>query len=63
MKNLFLTSSFAEVSDLFARFEENPLLGKTVAFIPTASLHEEVTFYVGAGKKSLEKLGLIVDIL
>jgi len=63
MKNLFLTSSFAEVADLFAKSEENHFQGKTVTFIPTASLHEEVTFYVGAGKEALEKLGLVVDVL
>ena len=63
MKNLFLTSSFADVADLFAQSEENPLQGKTVTFIPTASIHEEVTFYVDEGKAALEKLGLIVDVL
>lgn len=63
MKNLFLTSSFADVADLFAQSEENTLQGKTVTFIPTASIHEEVTFYVDDGKKALEKLGLIVDVL
>lgn len=63
MKNLFLTSSFADVADLFAQSEENTLQGKTVTFIPTASIHEEVTFYIDDGKNALEKLGLIVDVL
>ncbi len=63
MKNLFLTSSFADVAESFARTQKGLLKGKTVTFIPTASLHEEVTFYVEAGKKSLEKLGLLVDTL
>ena len=63
MKNIFLTSSFAEVSDLFKKFEKNMVRGKAVTFIPTASIHEDVTFYVGAGKEALEGLGLVVDIL
>jgi dipeptidase E len=62
MKKLFLTSSFKDVACLFADFEKN-LTGKTVTFIPTASLAEKVVFYVNSGKKALEELGLIVDVL
>lgn len=62
MKNLFLTSSFKDVVPLFTEFESN-LQGKTVTFIPTASKVEEVVFYVEAGKKVLEDLGLIVEEL
>ncbi|EKZ0312467.1 Type 1 glutamine amidotransferase-like domain-containing protein [Listeria monocytogenes] len=62
MKNLFLTSSFKDVVPLFTEFESN-LQGKTVTFIPTASKVEEVVFYVEAGKKALEDLGLIVEDL
>ncbi|AKI55196.1 peptidase, S51 family [Listeria monocytogenes] len=62
MKNLFLTSSFKDVVPLFTEFESN-LQGKTVTFIPTASTVEEVTFYVEAGKKALESLGLLVEEL
>ncbi|MCT78834.1 peptidase [Listeria monocytogenes] len=62
MKNLFLTSSFKDVVSLFTEFESN-LQGKTVTFIPTASTVEEVVFYVEAGKKALEDLGLIVEEL
>ncbi|ELA3157291.1 Type 1 glutamine amidotransferase-like domain-containing protein [Listeria monocytogenes] len=62
MKNLFLTSSFKDVIPLFTEFESN-LQGKTVTFIPTASKVEEVVFYVEAGKKALEDLGLIVEEL
>ncbi|EOC1397916.1 peptidase E [Listeria monocytogenes] len=62
MKNLFLTSSFKDVVPLFTEFESN-LQGKTVTFIPTASKVEEVIFYVEAGKKALEDLGLIVEEL
>lgn len=60
-KKLFL-SSFKDVAQLLSSFEEN-LIGKRVTFIPTTSIVEEVTFYVKAGKKALEKLGLIVDEL
>lgn len=62
MKNLFLTSSFKDVVPLFTEFESN-LQGKTVTFIPAASKVEEVVFYVEAGKKALEDLGLIVEEL
>jgi len=63
MKKLFLSSSFAEVSALFPEFANEEIKGKRVTFIPTASIPESVKFYVGAGKKALEKLGLIVDEL
>ena len=62
MKKIFLSSSFKDVADLLYDFEKN-LNKKTVTFIPTASIVEKVKFYVEEGKKSLEKLGLIVDIL
>lgn len=62
MKNLFLTSSFKDVVPLFTEFESN-LQEKTATFIPTASKVEEVVFYVEAGKKALEDLGLIVEEL
>lgn len=63
MKKMFLASSFVDVADLFVKFTEEKCAGKTVTFIPTASLVEEVTFYVDAGKEALEKQGLIVDEL
>ena len=63
MKKLFLSSSFADVAKLFPDFAQEELIGKKVTFIPTASLPEKVVFYVSAGKKALEKLGLIVDEL
>lgn len=63
MKNLFLTSSFTDVTDFFAKYEKGTIEGKTVTFIPTASLHEEITFYVDEGKEALEKFGLVVDVL
>lgn len=61
-KKLFLTSSFKDVADLLPEFEKN-LVGKKVTFIPTASIVEEVVFFVKTGKKALEKLGLIVNDL
>ncbi|MBF2631185.1 Type 1 glutamine amidotransferase-like domain-containing protein [Listeria seeligeri] len=62
MKKLFLSSFFADVATIFSDFEKD-LAGKTVTFIPTASLVEDVVFYVEAGKKALENLGLIIDEL
>ena len=61
-KKMFLGSSFKDVASLFISFEKD-LAGKTVTFIPTASIGEKVTFYVGAGKKALNKMGLIIDEL
>ena len=63
MRKLFLSSSFAEVADRFVAFMGGACEGKTVTFIPTASLPEKVTFYVAAGKKALLKRGMIVDEL
>lgn len=63
MRKLFLSSSFAEVADQFVTFTGGACEGKTVTFIPTASLPEKVTFYVAAGKKALLKRGMIVDEL
>ena len=37
--------------------------GKTVTFIPTASVVEKVNFFVKSGKKALEKMGMIIDEL
>ncbi|MFP2767924.1 peptidase E [Oceanisphaera sp. KMM 10153] len=63
MRKMFLSSSFAVVKDLFVKFSGGKHEGRRVTFIPTASLTEEVTFYVEAGKKALEGMGLIVDEL
>ena len=63
MRNLFLTSSFADVSDLLPEFLNEAWEGKTVSFIPTASITEKVKFYVGLAKKAFKKLGIIVDEL
>jgi len=63
MYKLFLSSSFSDVAELFVEFVDEPLKGKKVAFIPTASINEEITFYVDEGKEALQKLGLIIDEL
>lgn len=62
MKKLFLVSSFKDVANLFTEFEKD-LSGKTVTFIPTASKVEKVVFYVNAGRKALEEMGLTIDEL
>lgn len=63
MKNLFITSSFSDVASIFKDTEENLTPGKTVTFIPTASIHEEINFYVEGAKKSLEGMGLLVEVI
>lgn len=63
MKKLFLCSSFADVEDLFLKFIGEGCSGRSVTFIPTASLREEVNFYVSAAKEVLERHGLVVDEL
>ncbi|MDR3157983.1 MAG: Type 1 glutamine amidotransferase-like domain-containing protein [Zoogloeaceae bacterium] len=59
-KNLFLASYFTGVAKRFADFAGSDFAGKRVAFIPTASLPETVTFYVEADRKALVKLGFKV---
>lgn len=63
MKKLFLCSSFHDVASLLPKPFSVPLKGKTVAFIPTASIHEEYTQYVEDGKVALDSLGLVVNEL
>lgn len=63
MKNLFLCSSFKDVVPLFQEFIKGGLAAQKVTFIPTASLVEKVTFYVGAAKKAFETMGFVVDLL
>ena len=53
---LFLCSHFSSVGSLIKEEIEN----KKVAFIPTASLREGYTGYVGSARKLLKKLGAIV---
>lgn len=44
-------------------FVQEDMKGKTVTFIPTASVPEKIKFYVGSAKKTFIKMGLIVDEL
>ncbi|MGG6231255.1 Type 1 glutamine amidotransferase-like domain-containing protein [Tenacibaculum sp. SDUM215027] len=62
MKKLFLTSSFIDVSEYFESFVGSTK-GKTITFIPTASVKEEYTGYVDNDRKAFEKLGVIIDEL
>ena len=62
MKRLFLASSFKDVAGIFEEFAEN-VEGKTVTFIPTASIVEKVSFFVKSGKKALKKMGMVVEEL
>jgi len=62
MKNMMLVSSFKDVASIFEKFAGD-VKGKTVTFIPTASVVEKVNFFVKSGRKALEKMGLIVEEL
>ena len=53
---LFLCSHFSSVGSLIKEEIDN----KKVAFIPTASLHEGYTGYVGSARKLFKKLGAAV---
>ncbi len=53
---LFLCSHFSSVGSLIKEEIDN----KKVAFIPTASLHEGYTGYVGSARKLFKKLGVSV---
>lgn len=63
MRKLFLASSFSEVASLFPKFASEEIKGKRITFIPTASLVEEVRFYVDDDRKAFEELGIIVEEL
>ena len=51
--NLFLCSHFSKVGVLL----KDHIAGKRVAFIPTASIHEGYTGYVGSARTLFKKLG------
>jgi len=51
--NLFLCSHFSKVGTLL----KDHIVGKKVAFIPTASIHEGYTGYVGSARTLFKKLG------
>lgn len=63
MHKLFLTSSFSDVAEYFERFAGEKVKGKTVTFIPTASIPEDYKGYVDNDKQAFEQLGLLVDEL
>lgn len=63
MKKIFLCSYFAEVASILSESVSVPLRGKTVAFIPTASIHEAYTQYVKEARVAFDSLGLIVKEL
>ena len=60
---MFLCSSFADVAPLLEHTYPMELRGKVVTFIPTASIPESYTEYVGLGREALETLGLRVEPL
>ena len=63
MKEIFLCSYFAEVAALLPQSVPTSLCGKTVAFIPTASIHEDFNQYVEEGREALAALGLTIKEL
>jgi len=63
MSMLFLSSYFTEVAELFASLAGSAQANKTVAFIPTAGNTDTDPFYVAEDAKSLEAVGLTVDML
>ncbi|MGE7825840.1 Type 1 glutamine amidotransferase-like domain-containing protein [Paenibacillus sp. NPDC093718] len=63
MLKLFLTSSFKDVVDLFREFVADDLKGRSITFIPTASIPEEITHYIHTAKEAFEKLGIVVEEL
>lgn len=63
MQKLFLASLFKDVYQIFADFANENLAGKTVTFIPTAGLPDNLNFHIEYSKKLLSEMGLIVDEL
>lgn len=62
MKRMLLVSMFQNVASLLKTVEPN-LKGKTVTYIPTASMVEKLGFFVKISKWKLKRLGLTVDEL
>ena len=60
MKKLLLVSMFQNVSHLLQRVMPD-YKGKSVAYIPTASLAEEPGGWAALEKQNLEQMGLVVD--
>lgn len=62
MKKLILVSMLYQVTDL-VRTITPELEGKTVTYIPTAGIAEDVEGMVGEETSTLESLGMTVDVL
>ena len=62
MKKILLVSMLCNVTDLLKRAEPD-LNGKTVTYIPTAAIAEEIEGMAEAETRMLEELGLTVDEL
>lgn len=62
MKNLILVSMLYQVTDLVRTIKPD-LEGKTVTYIPTAGIVEEIDGMVEEETKTLESLGMDVDVL
>ena len=62
MKKLILVSMLYQVTDL-VRAIEPELAGKTVTYIPTAGIAEEIEGMIEDETNTLESLGLTVDVL
>ncbi|MDT2598394.1 Type 1 glutamine amidotransferase-like domain-containing protein [Enterococcus hulanensis] len=63
MINMFLSSSFADVQEQFEDYLKKFSLAKTVTFIPTASLVEEIDFYVDEARATFKLLGFEIEEL
>lgn len=63
MKKMFLTSSFKDSLHYLEAFAKEELRGKTVTFIDTASLVEEMTHYVDSAIDAFNQLGMLIERL
>lgn len=63
MLNMFLTSSFSDVSEKFARYLKDFPNERRVTFIPTASFVEDVDFFVDEAKQVFKSLNFSIDEL
>lgn len=63
MINMFLSSSFSDVAEKFTNYLKDFPNERRVTFIPTASLVEEVDFFVDEAKQVFENLNFSVDVL
>ena len=62
MKKLILVSTLCQVTDLVRKVEPE-LAGKTVTYIPTAGIVEEIDGMIENETNTLQSLGLKVDVL